>query len=51
MREDCYDFSWSKDGRHWRNLARGADGTILSTKRSGGFVGAVVGLYAHGPAQ
>jgi alpha-N-arabinofuranosidase len=26
---------------------KGADGTILSTKKAGGFVGAVFGLYAH----
>jgi hypothetical protein len=25
----------------------GADGTVLSTRRAGGFVGAVFGLYAH----
>jgi alpha-N-arabinofuranosidase len=43
-----YDFSWSTDGRHWHRLATGADGTILSTKKSGGFVGAVFGLYARG---
>ena len=47
-----YDFSWSGDGKPWRTLKRGADGTLLSTKRSGGFVGAVFGLYAHGePAK
>jgi alpha-N-arabinofuranosidase len=43
----AYDFSWSGDGRHWQTLARGADGTVLSTKRAGGFVGSVFGLYAH----
>jgi alpha-N-arabinofuranosidase len=42
-----YDFSWSMDGRRWNKLVSGADGTILSTKKSGGFVGAVVGVYAH----
>ena len=42
-----YDFSWSVDGRRWHKLLSGADGTILSTKRAGGFVGAVVGVYAH----
>jgi len=42
-----YDFDWSNDGRHWHRLVSGADGTILSTKRAGGFVGAVFGLYAH----
>ena len=43
----AYDFAWSEDGRHWRTLVSGADGTILSTKRAGGFVGSVFGLYAH----
>ena len=42
-----YDFAWSRDGRHWRTLVKGADGTILSTKKAGGFVGAVFALYAH----
>lgn len=42
----AYDFSWSGDGRRWHSLIR-ADGTVLSTKKAGGFVGAVFGLYAH----
>jgi len=42
-----YDFEWSTAPGRWRRLASGADGTILSTKRAGGFVGAVFGLYAH----
>lgn len=42
-----YDFAWSSDGRHWQTLVKGADGTILSTKKAGGFVGAVFALYAH----
>lgn len=43
-----YDFSWRTGGRHWRTLVKQADGTILSTKKAGGFVGAVFALYAHG---
>ena len=42
-----YDFAWSGDGRSWRTLVKGADGTLLGTKKAGGFVGAVFGLYAH----
>lgn len=42
-----YDFDWSPDGRSWHKLLTGADGTILSTKRAGGFTGSVFGLYAH----
>ena len=45
-----YDFDWSVDRRHWRKLVSGADGTVLSTKGAGGFVGAVFGLYAHDAA-
>jgi alpha-N-arabinofuranosidase len=43
-----YDFSWKADGSHWSKLVAGADGTILSTKKAGGFVGAMIGVYAHG---
>jgi len=42
-----YDFAWSSDGRHWHILLKDADGTVLSTKKAGGFVGAVFALYAH----
>ena len=42
-----YDFRWSLDGKRWRPLLEGADGTILSTKRAGGFVGATFGLHAY----
>ena len=46
-----YDFSWSTDGKTWQLLLKDADGTILSTKRAGGFVGAVYGVHAYQPAQ
>ena len=46
-----YAFAWSPDGREWRTLVDDADGTILSTKRAGGFVGAMLGLYAHQPKE
>lgn len=46
-RASAYDFSWSADGRRWTSLRTGADGTILSTARAGGFVGAVFGLHAY----
>ena len=42
-----YGFDWSLDGRRWNTLLRNADGTMLGTKKAGGFVGAVFGLYAH----
>ena len=46
-----YDFAFSLDGRDWQTLVEDADGTILSTRRAGGFVGAVFGLHAYGPEQ
>lgn len=42
-----YDFLYAPGDGEWRPLLEGADGTILSTKGAGGFVGAVFGLYAH----
>ena len=44
-----YDFSWSSDGAHWHTLAKDADGTLLSTKGAGGFVGAMFGVHAYQP--
>jgi alpha-N-arabinofuranosidase len=47
-----YDFSYraaSGQGA-WIPLLQDADGTILSTKVAGGFVGAMIGLYAHSPS-
>ncbi|QNM84036.1 glycoside hydrolase family 43 protein [Sphingomonas sabuli] len=43
----AYAFDWSSDGTTWTTLVDKADGTILSTKTAGGFVGAVFGLYAY----
>lgn len=42
-----YDFAWSLDGKSWHELVQGADGTVLSIPKAGGFAGAVFGLYAH----
>ena len=42
-----YDFSWSADGKRWNVLAKDQDGTLLSTKRAGGFVGAFFGVHAY----
>jgi xylan 1,4-beta-xylosidase len=44
-----YDFSWSSDGKRWIAVAKGVDGTILSTKRAGGFVGTTFGVHAYQP--
>jgi xylan 1,4-beta-xylosidase len=48
-RGGSYDFRWSSDGKSWNTLVADADGTILSTKRAGGFVGAMFGLHAYRP--
>jgi len=42
-----YSFYYDADGKGWRPLKERDDGTILSTERAGGFVGAVVGMYAR----
>jgi alpha-N-arabinofuranosidase len=44
---DRYHFYWARPGGEWQPLLRGADGTILSTRTAGGFVGAVFGLHAY----
>ena len=49
-RGDRYDFAYAPAGGGWRTLLKDADGTVLSTKAAGGFVGAVVGPYAYAPA-
>ena len=42
-----YDFSYGRRVGQWTMLAKDVDGTILSTKKAGGFVGSLFGLYAH----
>jgi xylan 1,4-beta-xylosidase len=42
-----YDFYYSYRPNRWQPLKLGEDGTLLSTKRAGGFVGAMFGLYAY----
>jgi len=44
-----YDFAYAVDGA-WHTLLPDADGTILSTEKAGGFVGTLIGLYAHSDA-
>ena len=46
-RGDKYDFYYSLTPNAWTPLVRDADGTILSTKRASGFVGATLGMYAY----
>ena len=42
------EFSWSSDGKRFDSVYSGADARTLSTMNAGGFVGAVVGMYAEG---
>lgn len=42
-----YDFAYATQPGAWRVLARDVDGTVLSTERAGGFVGATLGIYAY----
>jgi len=42
-----YDFSYAYTENDWQVLFEGADGTILSTNKAGGFVGTVIGMYAY----
>jgi xylan 1,4-beta-xylosidase len=45
----AYAFSYAAGGQAWRQLGPSQDGTILSTRTAGGFVGAMFGLYAYAP--
>jgi alpha-N-arabinofuranosidase len=46
---DRYDFFYALQEGVWIPLVLDADGTILSTHTAGGFVGAMIGMYAHAP--
>jgi len=42
------DFAYGVTPGKWETLKAGADGATLSTKVAGGFVGTMLGVYAHG---
>ena len=42
-----YDFWYANQPNDWLLLKGDADGTILSTKVAGGFVGTMFGMYAY----
>lgn len=46
-----YDFDVAAAGADWQPVVKGADGTILSTKKAGGFIGVMVGPFAQGPGK
>ena len=50
-REGLYDFSYGTRENEWKDLKRDADGTILSTRVAGGFVGTMFGVVAQRIAQ
>lgn len=41
-----YDFYYAENGSEYKLLAKGVDASNLSTQKSGGFIGACIGLYA-----
>lgn len=47
---DRYRFDYAPERGEWRTLHADADGTLLSTKTAGGFVGAVFGPFAQSGA-
>ena len=48
-RGGSYDFSYAYRPDAWMLLKGDADGTILSTRVAGGFVGTLLGMYAYHP--
>jgi alpha-N-arabinofuranosidase len=46
-----YDFHYATRENAWKLLRGGEDGTILSTRTAGGFVGALFGLHARSGTQ
>ena len=46
-----YDFYYAEQGGDWQLLAKGVDASNLSTQKSGGFIGACIGLYASSHAE
>ncbi|USQ94868.1 glycoside hydrolase family 43 protein [Caulobacter sp. RL271] len=45
------DFAYGTAPGQWETLKADADGASLSTKVAGGFVGTMLGVYAHGAEQ
>jgi xylan 1,4-beta-xylosidase len=49
--EQAYSFSVAREPDQWQTVAQNVDGRILSTPVAGGFVGAVIALYASSNGQ
>ena len=43
-----YSFYVSQDGEHYVPVAEHVDGSFMGSENSGGFIGAYIGLFAHG---
>ena len=48
---NTYSFSFSLNGKDWTLLKDKVDGTYVSTKAAGGFVGVLYGMYATSAGQ
>ena len=48
VKAGALDFAYGTAPGKWEVIKAGADGTSLSTKIAGGFVGTMLGVYAHG---
>lgn len=46
-RADLYDFGYAEEAGDWKTLVADVDGTLLSTRTAGGFVGVVFGPHAR----
>jgi xylan 1,4-beta-xylosidase len=44
---DRYSFFFAVEPDDWQPVLEGADGKVLSTRVAGGFVGTMLGMYAH----
>ncbi|KRE98517.1 arabinofuranosidase [Paenibacillus sp. Soil766] len=44
-------FDVAKEAEQWETVVEQADGTVLSTDKAGGFVGAYIGLFASGNGE
>jgi xylan 1,4-beta-xylosidase len=51
MRGDAVDFLYAGADGAWYVLAKDLDGTLLSTKHAGGFLGATLGPFARAASQ
>jgi alpha-N-arabinofuranosidase len=49
--EQAYNFYAASEPEQWQTVAQNVDGRILSTPVAGGFVGAVIALYASSNGQ